>query len=378
MKVLHVVESLGSGVATALESYVRNTPDLCHVVCGYHRPGADTGASLDGVARFIPLPRHRAAQAVSARWAIRRERPAIVHLHSSFAGLYGRLLRPPVGTSTVYTPHCFAFERLDISPLTRSLYRYVERLLASNTTAFIAVSQREEQLASALTSTVPTYVVPHALVASDLPESHRRNEGRHITVATLGRIMVQKGIDFFLDVVDQTRALGTETASLVRWTWVGGGVETDEERLRAAGVHVTGWLPRSDALAALAEADVYVHTAAWEAAPLSVIEAAALGLPILVRAIPALQHGPFQAVDTAREMANSIAALTDADTRASASALSCEVAARYTPAEQRAALLAAYAEVLNCGPGVTLHTLEPPHEAGEPRNRRARFRLTPS
>lgn len=373
-----MVESFGSGVATALESYVRNTPDLCHVVCAYQRPEADTGARLHGGARFISLPRHRLAQAVAVQRTIRRERPSIVHLHSSYAGLYGRLLRPPTGTSVVYTPHCFAFERLDISPLTRSLYRHIERLLASNTTAFITVSHREEQLATALSSTVPTYVVPHALVASDFPESHRRSEGGHITVATLGRVMVQKGIDFFLDVVDETRALGTETASLVRWTWVGGGVEADEERLRAAGVHVTGWLPRSRALAALAEADVYVHTAAWEAAPLSVIEAAGLGLPIVVRAIPALEGGPFQAVDTAGEMANSVAQLTNADTRASASVLSWEVAGRHTPATQRAALLAAYAEVIKDGTGVTLHGLEPSQEAGEPRERRARFRLTPS
>jgi hypothetical protein len=44
--ILHVVESLGSGVTTALEDYLRSTPDYVHVVLGWRRPEAQTGDQL--------------------------------------------------------------------------------------------------------------------------------------------------------------------------------------------------------------------------------------------------------------------------------------------------------------------------------------------
>ena len=43
LNVLHVVEALGSGIATALEDYVRSTPDHHHTVLAYRRPSAQTG-----------------------------------------------------------------------------------------------------------------------------------------------------------------------------------------------------------------------------------------------------------------------------------------------------------------------------------------------
>jgi glycosyltransferase involved in cell wall biosynthesis len=53
-------------------------------------------------------------------------------------------------------------------------------------------------------------------------------------------------------------------------------------------VHVTGWLPRADALSLLATAHVYLHTAAWEGSPITLLEAADLRVPVVARSIPAL------------------------------------------------------------------------------------------
>ena len=46
LHVLHVVEALGSGIATALEDYLRSTPDHIHSVIAYRRPSAQTGDEL--------------------------------------------------------------------------------------------------------------------------------------------------------------------------------------------------------------------------------------------------------------------------------------------------------------------------------------------
>ena len=73
---------------------------------------------------------------------------------------------------------------------------------------------------------------------------------------------------------------------------------------------VTGWLSRDDALRALASAHVYLHTAAWEGMPVTVLEAAAVGMPVIVRSVAStseLRIGLL--VETPEEAAAEVAAL---------------------------------------------------------------------
>src|SRR5919201_499313 len=86
--ILHVVESLGSGVTTALESYLRSTPDCVHVVLGWRRRDAQTDDELGQLAAAVlPLPAGRPAQLLAVRRWVEALRPDIVHAHSSYAGL---------------------------------------------------------------------------------------------------------------------------------------------------------------------------------------------------------------------------------------------------------------------------------------------------
>ncbi|MFX7785070.1 glycosyltransferase, partial [Acinetobacter baumannii] len=71
-------------------------------------------------------------------------------------------------------------------------------------------------------------------------------------------------------------------AVTVAATWIGDGPSS------APRVRVPGWAARDDVRAELAELDVYFHTAAWEGFPIAILDAAAMGLPILARRIPAL------------------------------------------------------------------------------------------
>jgi glycosyltransferase involved in cell wall biosynthesis len=76
------------------------------------------------------------------------------------------------------------------------------------------------------------------------------------------------------------------------------------------GVEVTGWMSHDAASARLAQCDLYLHFAAWEGFPMTVIEAAAMGRPILLRAISAFDgfdmpaHAMVQTpADAARRLA---------------------------------------------------------------------------
>src|SRR4029453_19167015 len=76
LRILHVVESLGSGVATALEGYIRNTSGHEHTVLGWRRDGAHTGDALDRLAAAVlPLPPGPPAPLPSRRPHVARRRP---------------------------------------------------------------------------------------------------------------------------------------------------------------------------------------------------------------------------------------------------------------------------------------------------------------
>ncbi len=73
---------------------------------------------------------------------------------------------------------------------------------------------------------------------------------------------------------------------------------------------VTGWKPRPAVAAELAAAHAYVHTAAWEGNPVAVLEAAAMGLPVVARDIRSLRHaGLPQLVSDPAELARRVVAL---------------------------------------------------------------------
>ncbi|WP_155487378.1 glycosyltransferase, partial [Vibrio campbellii] len=68
-------------------------------------------------------------------------------------------------------------------------------------------------------------------------------------------------------------------------TWIGGGERELEDQLRAQGIKVTGMIPRDEVVSLLKTSDLYLHTAAWEGMPLTILEAAKLHLPMVIRSI---------------------------------------------------------------------------------------------
>ena len=345
LHVLHVVEALGSGIATALEDYVRSTPQHTHTVVAYRRPSAQTGDQLERLAaRVLPLPEGRLAQIRAVRRWTRVLDPDVVHAHSTYAGLYVRLFARPAGAAPVYTPHAYPFERRDVPAAVRGLYWLVEAGLSLGGGCVAAVGPHEAELAAGLPGRQAVVQLPNVvrgLRPADAGVKDRSGGG--LDLAMVGRISPQKGWEFFADAVRCSRAAGLP----LRWTWVGGGAPDTEAALRDAGAMVTGWLPRQAALDQLAAADAYVHTAAWEGFPVSLLEAAALGLPVVARRIPALEALGVPALcDTPEALVGAAQSLLDRPAREAMARQSELLVERHQPAAQRAALETASAIAL--------------------------------
>lgn len=294
--VLHVVESFGAGTANAVLQYVRSTPSVTHHLLRHVREGeyVDQG-DLELFDSVHPLSPKLLEARRDIRQAVDLLRPSVIHGHSSFGGAFVRLsIRSTRGRRIVYTPHSFSFEREDLGKAKRLALKLTERLLAWNTDTIAACSPRESQLAQSMRSDSVVYI-PNICAAPTSPSLARKPGAKR--VAGAGRLSPQRDPDYFINVARRLRTLDPK----LEFVWIGGGDREVVERLQSHDIHVTGWLSHADALAALSQTDLYIHTAAWDGFPLTILEAHRVETPILARHSSALAHVPTHLVFTVVE-----------------------------------------------------------------------------
>lgn len=290
MKVLHVTECNGGGVVKAIESLIRATPEHEH-----HLLWPVEGAEIHGLAASASVLPRGALQRVRVLSSIVRGiAPDIVHAHSSWAGVYARCVR--LGVPVVYQPHCFKFDDPTLGRARASLYMLVERALASRTAAFGTLSAHEDRLTHSIALGATSVRLPNIPTIT----ATSNNLGTDRTkVAMIGRLAAQKDPEFFLATFE---ALCAANAGLDA-VWIGDGEPSFRQKLERNGVTVTGWLDASGVQEAMKGA-VYLHTAAYEGFPLSVLDAAACGAPIVARRIPPLSDTGLLQADSPTQLAS--------------------------------------------------------------------------
>ena len=222
----------------------------------------------------------------------RRERPDIVHTHSSKAGLIGRLAARIGGVPVVvHTVHGWSFHE-GMSPLAHAGAVALERLAARWTWPVVVVTEVDAEIGVAAGIGQPAqYALVRSAVdvrrlrqAADSRESARADlgipEGVPV-VGTVTRLCKQKDPETLL----RAARLMAELRPDARLVVVGDGplrpqVERllDELDLRA---HVSLLGRRSDVEALLPGFDAFVLSSRWEGLPRVVVEAMAAGVPVV-------------------------------------------------------------------------------------------------
>lgn len=339
--ILHVTESFASGTASAIGDIVRNYPDADHHLVYALRDGA--GVDPRDLRQFVTtweMPEGHLARVKFLRRFLRETTGAtIVHAHSSKAGVYVRAaVRRSKSRPIVYTPHCYAFERRDVGLANRLAFRSAEWLLSFNTSAYGACSPREATLSRWRLSSPTVVVVPNVMPPA-LPPSRRNPAGGRLRIVGNGRLGPQKDPTFFAEAFAAAAADNPGVEAL----WVGGGEERYVRQLEDCGVTVTGWLTRTEALDAMASGDVYLHTALWEGFPISVMEAAGMGLPVISRRRPYLEGVELPVViDEPEELSEVIRRLNRPAEMSALRAATQTALQANTDAHQRRALRALY------------------------------------
>lgn len=207
----------------------------------------------------------------------RRLRPDIVHVHSSKAGALGRtaavLGRVPV---RVFTVHGWAFAAY--TGVAGRSYLWVERALRRVTTSVVCVSHSARDLGVAAGACRPeqAIVIHNAVDVSSFPV--RCHDGNAPRIVSVGRLAFPKD---FSTLVAALASIETDWRAAL----IGEGPLRDEIagelNRRGLGQRVDLLGTRDDVHDLLASADVFVLSSHSEGFPVSVLEAMAVGLPVV-------------------------------------------------------------------------------------------------
>ncbi|ASN59588.1 glycosyl transferase [Latilactobacillus curvatus] len=190
--------------------------------------------------------------------------PDIVHLHSSKAGVLGRVTA--VRNKKVkyfYTPHGYSFLIHGSSKGKHYMYLLIEKFLGYGRCETIACSFGEFEESKKVTkksqyvnNSINTKEID--MISNELP-ANRKIDG----VYTVGRIDTQKNPEEFNELAKKLPDID--------FTWVGDGPK--RSLLSSPNINVTGWLERKDVINIAVNKKIFILTSLWEGLPIALLEA---------------------------------------------------------------------------------------------------------
>ena len=229
---------------------------------------------------------------------MRRQRPDIVHTHSSKAGILGRLaahaLRVPV---TVHTIHGLPFHRFQ-GKLSNAVFVLAEKVgaICCDKIACVADAMTQQALAAGVGhpsqyETVYSGMEVEKFLNADEHRSAARRElgfkQEHIVIGKIARLFPLKGHRYVLEAAPRV----VERCPNVRFLFVGDGILREELEERAASLGIrdhtvfTGLVDSARIPEMIGAMDLLVHASLREGLPRAVVQALLGGRPAVCYAV---------------------------------------------------------------------------------------------
>ncbi len=292
LKVVHIIEALGGGVYTYFEDLTHHfEKETIRQKVSTFILYSDKRKEIDpqkAAQLFAALPNKKVAMKreispISDLKAIQTLihelqaiKPDVVHLHSSKAGVLGRIaccfLNPK--PLVFYTPHGYAFLRTDSSPMAKKAYWSIEKFFQKIFGGItIACGDSEFELAKQLGK---SEMIRNGINIASIQRYLQPFVNPKLTIGTTGRITAQKNPKLFNSIALQFPNY--------QFVWVGDGEEREE--LTAPNIKVTGWfINKQKVYEHLNSFDIYLQTSLWEGLSIAILEAMALQKPIVATQI---------------------------------------------------------------------------------------------
>lgn len=208
-----------------------------------------------------------------------KERPDLVHAHSAKAGFLARLAGRVCHIPVVYTPHAFPFV-MEGNPLKINLYRFLEWIARPWTSALIALSQQEVDAARSIGyPEKKIFWIPNGIEVAPSPEKQHSSTD-HFKIGYMGRLCSQKGVDLLPALARALLPFSSRISFLVAGD---GECRKRIEKVFPDGIDVCffGAYSVSQRDSILSTLDVLLVPSRWESCPYVVLEAWAVGVPVI-------------------------------------------------------------------------------------------------
>lgn len=279
-KIIHIVEAMGGGVFTYIVD-LANT--LCETMDVYVAYGIrdetpenfsdyfDKRVKLIRVKNFVreirPVSDIKSAREI--RKMLDEIQPDIIHLHSSKAGVIGRVfVSSKKFPEKYYTPHGYSFLMRDVSKIKRYIYYVLEKWCGPYKCVTIACGEGEYLETKKVTS--QAIKINNGINIEELKGQIKEQirdvnvvKGDKFKIMTSGRICAQKNPKLFNKIAQMLPD--------IQFVWVGDGELRDE--LTSSNIEITGWCERKKALEHILSGDAFILTSLWEGLSISLLEA---------------------------------------------------------------------------------------------------------
>ena len=304
MKVLHAAETIKGGVATVINSlveYQTQQPQINNVIC---LVPSDQFENLTQVHNLQSYQFNRNGRNLKGMFnlffslikILKSEKPDVLHLHSSFAGLFGRIAVMASGrrsqTKVIYCPHAFGF-LMETSIVKKTIYIKIEKLLSKITSKIICVSQTEYQ--SALKNNFnksKLALIHNGVCIKPILNERILNNKKSYKLLFVGRFDYQKGIDVLIDALQ--KLILKDNNIQYELNLVGETVNSSEEYIfpnsQNLNINQLGWLKSNELENLYLTHDAILIPSRWEGFAMVPLEAMSYGLPVICSDIDAFKE----------------------------------------------------------------------------------------
>ncbi|WP_225049593.1 glycosyltransferase [Priestia megaterium] len=282
MIILHVAEYTKGGVATYLKNLInfqakQDKVKKVYLVCS-EQHGEEFIGLVDKKFKLYPYKYTRKLQNfLSAIFKIRKIieeiNPDIIHVHSSFAGMFVRInyFFQKKNVKIVYCSHGWSF-LMDTRKLKKSLYAYIEKLLSFKTDAIVNISEYEYKNSlkygiPASKSTIIYNGVSPLSKSNEVLDRKISFDTNKINLLFIGRFDRQKGIDILLNVFTRNNFEN------IKLHLIGDNVLSNSDINIPDNINSIGWVSSEEIDSFYKYADAIIMPSRWEGFGLVAVEA---------------------------------------------------------------------------------------------------------
>ncbi|WP_427046994.1 glycosyltransferase [Halomonas casei] len=279
MKIIHVVEAWKGGVASYVEVLIKD-----QLARGYNIKILADSNQLATDSRDLGVeiisyessrkPWHFRKIAITLAKKIKNLDADIVHCHSTFPGLYIRLLNHKA--KVIYTPHSWSFFKQDVGSVSKFIYKVIERALEKKCEHIVCMSMEEIVAANKIGLSDKKL----SLIYTGIPDLKSddgiavlSNSGP-LKVGFFGRFDYQKGFD----LLAKTAPLLNENIEMHTF---GGAVRGMDKKIHEKFIN-HGWINHDLISQLMSSMDIIIIPSRWEGFSLTPLEAMRASKPIII------------------------------------------------------------------------------------------------